>query len=90
VNYGAFSETFLEEAPFVDEISEMTLAIQGQAAPCFTGAHGRAGEISIEVRIIAIINRDLDKPLPETLFREDIYYRLNVIPIRVPSSSRLT
>ena len=42
VNYGAFPETFLEEAPFLDEIREMTLAMQGQAAPCFAGAHGRA------------------------------------------------
>ena len=90
MNYGAFSETFLEEAPFVDEISEMTLAIQGQAAPCFTGAHGRAGEISIEVRIIAIINRDLDKPLPETCVSRRHLLPAERNPDPRPSSSRLT
>ncbi len=49
---------------------------------------GSTSEISIDVRVIAATNRDLDKAVTENLFREDLYYRLNVIPIRVPSTAR--
>jgi len=45
---------------------------------------GGTSEIAIDVRVIAATNRELDKAVAENLFREDLYYRLNVIPIRVP------
>ena len=73
---------------FLDEISEMTLAMQVKLLRVLQERSlrpvGGTSEISIDVRVIAATNRDLDRAVAENLFREDLYYRLNVIPVRVP------
>lgn len=74
---------------FLDEIGEMDLGMQTKLLRVLqTSAFERVGgeeTITVNVRVIAATNRDLEKMVHEGSFREDLYYRLNVIPLCLPS-----
>ncbi len=73
---------------FLDEISEMSLTMQVKLLRVLqercVRPVGGTDEIAIDVRVIAATHRDLDKSVADNTFREDLYYRLNVIPVTVP------
>lgn len=73
---------------FLDEVAEMPLQMQLQLLRVLQeGTFERVGESvtrKVDVRVIAATNKDLKQALREGNFREDLYYRLNVIPIEVP------
>ncbi|MDE4542412.1 phosphoenolpyruvate hydrolase family protein [Thermoanaerobacterium sp. R66] len=73
---------------FLDEIGEMELAIQAKLLRAIQEKEfervGGVKTIHSDVRIISATNRDLQKAIEEKNFREDLYYRLNVVEIRVP------
>lgn len=74
---------------FLDEIGELPLSMQGKLLRTLqegTITHlGGKREIRIDVRLVAATNRDLEMQVARGLFRQDLYYRLNVIPVRLPS-----
>jgi DNA-binding NtrC family response regulator len=73
---------------FLDEIGEMPLSLQPKLLRAIEEKDvlpvGSTHPIRVDVRIIASTNRDLKKEVEESRFREDLYYRLNVINIYVP------
>lgn len=73
---------------FLDEIGDMSLSAQAKVLRALQENKitrvGGEKEIKINVRIIAATNKDLKKEIAEGNFREDLYHRLNVIPIYVP------
>ncbi len=72
---------------FLDEIGEMSLAMQVKLLRVLQERSirpiGGAQEVPIDVRVIAATNRDLQQMVDGNLFREDLYYRVSVIPIVV-------
>jgi two-component system response regulator FlrC len=72
----------------LDEIGELPLALQGKLLRAIQerviDRLGGSKSISIDARIIALTNRDLAQEVREGHFREDLFYRLNVIPLRLP------
>ena len=73
---------------FLDEIGDMSLAAQAKVLRVLEdGVVTRIGgskPISVDVRVIAATNKDLEHEIAEGKFREDLYYRLNVVPVTVP------
>ena len=74
---------------FLDEIGEMPLAMQTKLLRTLQeGTIVRLGgkrEVKVRVRVVAATNRDLELDVRAGTFRRDLFYRLNVIPIRLPS-----
>ena len=74
---------------FLDEIGEISAQFQAKLLRVLQeGEFERVGgskTIKVDVRVIAATNRDLESEVEEGHFREDLYYRLNVMPIYVPS-----
>src|SRR5512137_2859487 len=73
---------------FIDEIGETTPGFQAKLLRALQdGEIRRVGEsspVKVDVRIIAATNQDLRRAIAERRFREDLFYRLNVVPIRIP------
>lgn len=73
---------------FLDEIGDMPLSLQAKLLRVIeNGTFRRLGglsDIKVDVRIIAATNKDIRKEVGEGRFREDLYYRLNVIPLHIP------
>ena len=73
---------------FLDEIGEMPLYLQAKLLRVLQERQidrvGGVGSIDLDIRIIAATNKNLDKMVNEGEFREDLYYRLHVIPITIP------
>ena len=73
---------------FFDEIADMSLKTQSKILRTLQeGKFQRVGgqrEIIIDVRVIATTNKNMEEEIAEGRFREDLFYRLNVIPIEVP------
>ena len=73
---------------FLDEIGELPLSLQAKLLRVLQERRfnrvGGVENIEVDVRLIAATNSDLEKKMIENLFREDLYYRLNVIPILIP------
>ncbi|EMG38601.1 CheY-like receiver, AAA-type ATPase, and DNA-binding domain containing response regulator [Desulfocurvibacter africanus PCS] len=74
---------------FLDEIGEISQAMQAKLLRAIQEREvqrvGSDKPVSVDVRIIAATNRDLRKEVDEGRFREDLFYRLNVVTLRVPS-----
>lgn len=74
---------------FLDEIGDLSLAAQAKVLRALQENEitrvGADKPIKVNVRVLAATNKDLRKEIEEGHFREDLYHRLNVIPIHVPS-----
>ncbi|MGY2736420.1 sigma-54-dependent transcriptional regulator [Sphingomonas glacialis] len=73
---------------FLDEIADMPLATQGRILRVLTDqSFSRVGGqriVKVDVRVVSATARDLTHEIAEGRFREDLYYRLNVVPVAIP------
>lgn len=73
---------------FLDEIGELTLPVQVKLLRFLQDREfyrvGRSKPLTVDVRIVAATNKNLDKAISEGTFRQDLYYRINVVTLEVP------
>lgn len=73
---------------FLDEIGDLPLSLQSKLLRVIQNKSfervGSSDTITVDVRIIAATNRDIEKLVEEQKFRSDLYYRLNVLPLYIP------
>lgn len=73
---------------FLDEVGDMDLAIQSKLLRAIEEGEieriGAGKTIKVDVRIVAASNKDIERAVEDKKFREDLYYRLNVFPIKIP------
>ncbi|MEO7191767.1 MAG: sigma-54 dependent transcriptional regulator [Vicinamibacterales bacterium] len=74
---------------FLDEVGTMSPGLQSKLLRVLQGREfervGDSQTIKVDVRVLAATNSDLKRMVEEGSFREDLYYRLNVIPVRIPA-----
>jgi two-component system, NtrC family, response regulator PilR len=87
-NKKGFIEVAEKGTIFLDEIGEMSPVVQVKLLRVLQERKfrrlGGTEEIDADIRILAATNRDLSKMVAEGSFREDLFYRINVIPLRLP------
>jgi DNA-binding NtrC family response regulator len=73
---------------FLDEVGNISLSIQAKLLRVLQGREftpvGGTKAKKVDIRLIAATNKDLEKMIKEETFREDLYYRLNIVPILLP------
>jgi len=82
-------ETANRSVLFLDEVADLPLGAQAKILRALQHGEiqklGAERAVRVDVRIISATHKDLKQCVAEGLFREDLYYRLNVVPLRVPS-----
>ena len=74
---------------FLDEVGDMSLRTQAKVLRALQEGEieriGSQKQIQVDVRVVAATNKDLEQEIEQGRFREDLYFRLSVIPVRVPA-----
>ena len=74
---------------YLDEVADMPLSTQARILRVLTEQSfvrvGGSRQIGVDVRVVSSTSRDLEAEMEESRFREDLFYRLNVVPVSIPS-----
>lgn len=74
---------------FLDEIGEMPMSLQAKLLRVIEGDTfrrvGGVSDLNVDVRIISATNKDLQEMIEQKMFREDLYFRLNVLSVKIPA-----